>query len=103
MDVLITDASLNIMERADFKDPYDNSQKEVRNTQINNGTGKEISIKELAETIQETVGFRGALYFNTSKPNGTMRKCTDITRLLQYKWNKKIERKEGIKKLISSL
>ena len=99
----MADACVHIMERVDFKDTYDSSQKEVRNTHINIGTGKEISIKELAETIQEIVGFRGALYFNTSKPDGTMRKCTDITRLLQYKWNEKIERKEGIKKLKSSL
>lgn len=93
----MADACVHIMERVDFKDTYDSSQKEVRNTHINIGTGKEISIKELAETIQEIVGFRGALYFNTSKPDGTMRKLTDTTKLLQYKWNEKIDLKGGIK------
>lgn len=99
----MADACVHIMERVDFKDTYDNSQKEVRNTHINIGTGKEISIKQLAETIKDIVGFKGKLYFNTSKPNGTMRKLTDITRLLQHKWDEKTELKEGIKKLISSL
>ena len=64
---------------------------------------KEISIKQLAETIKDIVGFKGKLYFNVAKPDGTMRKCTDTKRLLQNQWNEKIELKEGIKKLISSL
>ena len=80
----MADASVHIMQRVDFKDTYDNSQKEVRNTHINIGTGEEISIKELAETIQEIVGFKGKLYFNTSKPDGTMRKLTDSSSLNKY-------------------
>jgi len=48
-------------------------------------------------------GFKGKLYFNTSKPDGTMRKLTDTTKLLQHHWNEKTELKQGIKKLISSL
>ncbi len=95
----MADACVHIMERVDFKDTYDNSQKEVRNTHINIGTGKEISIKELAETIQEIVGFKGKLYFNTSKPDGSMRKLTDITKLLQHQWNEKIDLKKGIRTL----
>jgi GDP-L-fucose synthase len=73
----------------DFKDTYDNSQKEVRNTHINIGTGQEISIKELAETIKDIVGFKGMLYFNTSKPDGTMRKLTDIEKLNNIRWKSK--------------
>jgi GDP-L-fucose synthase len=95
----MADACLHIMERVDFKGTYDNSQKEVRNTQINIGTGKEISIKELAETIQEIVGFKGKLYFNTLKPDGTRRKLTDITKFLQHHWNEKTELKNGIRTL----
>ena len=95
----MADACVHIMERVDFKDTYDNSQKEVRNTHINIGTGKEISIKELAEMIQEIVGFKGKLYFNTSKPDGSMRKLTDITKLLQHHWNEKIDLKKGIRTL----
>ena len=85
----MADACVHIMERVDFKDTYDNSQKEVRNTHINIGTGEEISIKELAETIQEIVGFKGKLYFNTSKPDGTMRKLTDIEKLNNIRWKSK--------------
>lgn len=85
----MADACVHIMERVDFKDTYDSSQKEVRNTHINIGTGEEISIKELAETIQEIVGFKGKLYFNTSKPDGTMRKLTDIEKLNNVRWKSK--------------
>lgn len=99
----MADACVHIMERVDFKDTYDKTQKEIRNTHINIGTGKEISIKQLAETIKDIVGFKGKLYFNVAKPDGTMRKCTDTKRLLQNQWNEKVELKEGIKKLISSL
>ena len=95
----MADACVHIMQRVDFKDTYDNSQKEVRNTHINIGTGKENSIKELAETIQEIVGFKGKLYFNTSKPDGTMRKLTDTTKLFQQHWNEKTELKKGIRTL----
>jgi len=77
----MADACVHIMERVDFKDTYDNSQKEVRNTHINIGTGQEISIKELAETIKDIVGFEGKLYFNSSKPDGTMRKLTEVRKL----------------------
>ena len=98
----MADACVHIMERADFKDTYDNSQKEVRNTHINIGTGEEISIKELAETIQEIVGFKGKLYFNTSKPDGTMRKLTDIQRLVKTNWKEKTTLKLGILKLFSN-
>jgi GDP-L-fucose synthase len=85
----MADACAHIMERVDFKDTYDNSQKEVRNTHINIGTGQEISIKELAETIKDIVGFKGMLYFNTSKPDGTMRKLTDIEKLNNIRWKSK--------------
>ena len=94
----MADACVHIMERVDFKDTYDNSQKEVRNTHINIGTGEEISIKELAEMIQEIVGFKGKLYFNTSKPDGTMRKLTDIEKLRITLWRKPLELSDGIKK-----
>lgn len=98
----MADACVHIMERVDFKDTYDNNQKEVRNTHINIGTVKEISIKELAETIQEIVGFKGKLYFNTSKPDGTMRKLTDTQRLEKTKWKEKTILKRGILKIFSN-
>jgi len=98
----MADACVHIMERVDFKYTYDNNQKEVRNTHINIGTGKEISIKELAETIQGIVGFKGKLYFNTSKPDGTMRKLTDIRKLQTLRWIYKTHLKNGLNELLNS-
>jgi GDP-L-fucose synthase len=92
----MADACVHIMERVDFKDTYDNSQREIRNTHINIGTGEEISIKELAETIQEIVGFKGKLYFNAAKPDGTMRKLTDNLKLLKLNSKQRTELCKGI-------
>ena len=75
------------------------SPPEVRNTHINIGTGKEISIKDLAFLIKEKVGFNGELVFNTSKPDGTMRKLTDPSKIHALGWHHKIEIDEGIEKL----
>jgi len=72
---------------------------EIRNTHINIGTGKEISIKNLAETIKQVVGFNGTLYFNTEKPDGTLRKLTDTSKLHQLGWKHTVELNEGIQKM----
>jgi GDP-L-fucose synthase len=95
----MADACVFIMEHSDFKDTYSKNQKEIRNTHINIGTGKDISIRELAETIKATIGFKGALVFNTSKPDGTMRKLTDVTKLNSLGWKHTVELEEGINKL----
>lgn len=95
----MADACVHIMERVDFKDTYDKNQKEIRNTHINIGTGQEISIRELAETIKDIVGFKGSLYFNTSKPDGTMRKLTDSSRAINFDWRVTHELEKGVKKL----
>jgi GDP-L-fucose synthase len=113
----MADACVYLMEKIDFKDiilmqngsdPDIGSNKKslstptiIRNTHINIGTGKEITIKSLAELISKTVGFTGKLAFNTSKPDGTMRKLTDVTRLHQLGWHHETEIDEGIKKLYS--
>lgn len=98
----MADACVHIMERVDFKDTYDKSVKEIRNTHINIGTGKEISIKQLAETIKDIVGFKGKLYFNAAKPDGAMRKLTDTSKLNELKWKNRIEMEKGINILIDS-
>ena len=95
----MADACVFIMENRDFKDTFDKNQKEIRNTHINIGTGVDISIKELALLIQEIVGFKGKFYFNTTKPDGTLLKRTDPTKLHKMGWRHKIELEEGIKKL----
>ena len=66
---------------------------------LNIGTGKEISIAQLANTIKETIGFKGDLVFNTTKPDGTMRKLTDVSKLHALGWKHKIELEEGIKRM----
>ena len=63
---------------------------------INVGTGKDVTIKELAETVKEIVGFEGNLHWDTTKPDGTPRKLMDVSRLHVQGWKHKIELKEGI-------
>jgi GDP-L-fucose synthase len=65
---------------------------------INVGTGKDISIKEVAEIIKEVVDFKGELVHNTSKPDGTMLKCMDVSKLTNLGWEAKIGLREGIEK-----
>lgn len=64
---------------------------------VNIGTGNEISIKDLAFLIKKIVGFQGSIVFDSSKPSGTPRKLTDITKLTELGWKYKIELEEGIK------
>jgi GDP-L-fucose synthase len=63
---------------------------------VNIGTGKEISIKELAETIATVVGYTGEIIWDTSKPNGTPRKLLDVSRLKKLGWEAKISLQDGI-------
>ena len=63
---------------------------------INVGTGTDVTIKELAETVKEIVGFEGNLHWDTTKPDGTPRKLMDVSRLHAQGWKHKIELKEGI-------
>ena len=64
---------------------------------INIGTGEDLSIKDLALLIQETVGYTGELIFDTTKPDGTPRKLMDVSKLHQLGWKHQIELKEGLK------
>lgn len=76
---------------------------EIRNTHINIGASDEISIKDLAYLVKEIIGFRGELYFNTTKMDGTQRKVTDNSRIQKYGWMPKIGLKEGIQKLAGEM
>lgn len=93
----MADACVFLLENRDFKDTYDENQKEIINTHINIGTGKDISIKELAELIQKIIGFKGTLNFNIDKPDGTMVKLTDPSKLHSLGWKHKVELEDGIK------
>ncbi|RCW30029.1 GDP-L-fucose synthase [Marinilabilia salmonicolor] len=94
----LADACVYVMEKVDFKDAHA-GEKEVRNTHINIGTGKEVSIKELAETIKRKVGFKGELFYNTDKPDGTLRKLTDPSKIHDLGWHHQIDIEEGIEKM----
>jgi len=98
----MADACVFLMERIDFKDVIrDNSSsiREIRNSHINIGTGIEISIRDLAYLIRDKVGFNGELVFNDSKPDGTMRKLTDPSKLHELGWKHQIEIGEGVERL----
>ncbi|SHF43931.1 GDP-L-fucose synthase [Mariniphaga anaerophila] len=95
----LADACVYIVENVNFEDVAGQDKKEIRNTHINIGTGKEISIKDLAFLIKEKIGFNGDLIFNTAKPDGTLRKLTDVTKLHSLGWHHKIEIEEGIEKM----
>ena len=72
---------------------------EIRNCHINVGTGKELTIKELANLVKDTVGFEGEIVWDTTKPNGTPRKLIDVSKLHSLGWHHKVEIEDGVKKL----
>ncbi len=115
----MADACIFLMENIDFWDivkliypefpPLKNTSckpisyvmkgKEIRNVHLNIGTGEEITIRDLAYLIKDIIGFKGEIYFNTSKPDGTPRKVTDVSRLNSLGWHHTVPLEEGIKKL----
>lgn len=108
----MADACVFIMENREFKDTYQVQQssndtctpnsiqtQEIRNTHINIGTGEDISIKELAMLIKKIVGYEGELTFNTTKPDGTMIKLTDPSKLHSLGWKHQVELEEGIQRV----
>ncbi|OAV67971.1 GDP-L-fucose synthase [Bacteroidales bacterium Barb6XT] len=97
----MADASVYIMEHVNFTDtasPLPDSS-EIRNTHINIGTGKEHSIRDIAHFIQAAVGYDGEIRFDTSKPDGTMRKLTDVSKLHALGWRHTVEAEEGVRRL----
>ena len=72
---------------------------EIRNCHINVGTGKELTIRELSELVVKAVGFEGDVEFDASKPDGTMRKLIDVSKLHSLGWHHKIDIEDGVKKL----
>lgn len=96
----MADACVYLMERCQFSDLAPVGA-EVRNCHINIGTGKEISIKALAYLIAETVGYPvERIHFDASKPDGTLRKLTDVSKLHALGWHHQIEIEEGVSLLV---
>ncbi|MEO9890988.1 GDP-L-fucose synthase [Aurantibacter sp.] len=92
----MADACVFLMENIDFKDTITNKTNEVRNTHLNIGTGSDISIADLAGNIKSVIGFNGNFIFNSDKPDGTMKKLTDVSKLNKLGWKHKINLQEGI-------
>jgi len=93
----MADATVFIMENVNFFDVANVlSNKEIRNTHINIGTGKDISIKNLANLTKNIITFGGEFRYNTEKPDGTFRKLTDVSKLNDLGWKHKIEVEAGI-------
>lgn len=72
---------------------------EIRNCHINVGTGKELTIRELSGIVVRTVGFEGVVEFDTTKPDGTMRKLIDVSKLHSLGWTHKVEIEDGVRRL----
>lgn len=94
----MADACIFVMNNVNFSDIAIGS--EIRNTHINIGTGEEIRINNLANLIKKLIGFQGELYFNSKKPDGTMRKLTNPNKIQSLGWHHQIGIEEGVSKLI---
>jgi GDP-L-fucose synthase len=94
----MADATVHVMLNVTFND-VKGTDKDVRNTHINIGTGTELTIGQLAELIRQTVGYQGQIKWDASKPDGTMRKLCDVTKLHNLGWHHKVELKDGVKRL----
>lgn len=74
---------------------------EIRNCHINVGTGKELTIKELAHLVAKAVGFEGIIEFDSSKPDGTPRKLIDVSKLHSLGWKHQVEIEDGVQRLFN--
>jgi GDP-L-fucose synthase len=103
----LADACVFLMENINFNEliqislkekssVFNNNNQEIKNTHINIGTGKDITIKELAQMIKNIVGFKGIIEWDSLKPDGTMQKLLDVTKLHDLGWIEKINLSQGI-------
>lgn len=95
-------ACVFIMQNINFSDLVkmsDTQAGEIRNTHINIGSGTDQTIKELAELVKSTVGFKGSLIWDSAKPDGTPQKLLDVSKLQKLGWKYTVTLPEGIKKV----
>jgi GDP-L-fucose synthase len=105
----LADACVFLMEKIDFGEMInsksngaeDDRKAEIRNTHINIGTGKDVTIKELAGIVKNIVGFDGNIEWDTTKPDGTFQKLLSVKKLHSLGWNEKVSLEEGIRKVYS--
>jgi GDP-L-fucose synthase len=95
----MADACVYVMEHVDFEDLKPFNSNEIRNTHINIGSGNEVTIRQLAELMQKVTGFKGEILFDASKPDGTMRKLLDVSKLEKLGWKSTIDLEDGVRKV----
>ncbi|MBN1790153.1 MAG: GDP-L-fucose synthase [Bacteroidales bacterium] len=105
----MADACVYVMESVDFKDLVKDkfsdkitsrdSKIEIRNTHINIGTGKDLTIKELAIMVKDIIGFDGVIEWDTSKPDGTFQKLLSVKKIHELGWQEKISLEDGVKRV----
>jgi len=92
----LAEACVFLVENANYKDMAFTDESDTVQSHINVGSSKEVTIKQLAETVKEVVGFKGAIEWDASKPDGTPRKLMDSSRINALGWKAKVPLKEGI-------
>lgn len=92
----MAEACVHIMEKVDFKDIQGSG--EIRNTHLNIGIGEDLSIKQLALLIKGIVGYTGEINWDNTKPDGTMRKLLDVSKINKTGWKARTKLEEGISK-----
>lgn len=95
----MADASVHVLLNVDFRDTFDPADPCVRNCHINVGTGIEHTIRQVAEKIRRQVGYDGEIRWDATRPDGTPRKLTDVTKLHRLGWHHRVELDEGIRRL----
>ncbi len=95
----MADACVHILLNVSFKDIAAKCKGDIRNCHINIGTGKELTIAELARLVADAVGFTGDIEWDASKPDGTMRKLCSVERLNALGWHHTVELSDGIRRL----
>ena len=95
----MADASVFVLLNVRFKDLLSEGQKEIRNTHINIGSGVEYTIARTAQLVKDAIGYEGEIRWDASKPDGTMRKLCDVSKIHQLGWRHTVELADGIKRL----
>jgi GDP-L-fucose synthase len=92
----LAEACVFLVENADYKEMAFTDESGTVQSHINVGSGKEVTIKELAETVKEEFGFKGKIVWDSSKPDGTPRKLMDSSRINALGWKPQVSLKDGI-------
>ena len=92
----LAEACVFLLEKIDYADVAFEDETGTVQSHLNVGSGREVTIRELAETVREVIGFKGEIEWDSSKPDGTPRKLMDSTKLQKLGWKAEIGLAEGI-------